>query len=409
MKRFFERKTIICTICLITIFNLTAHAAAPENGLLRRLVAANSKFGFKIFSEVRKTDGGKNVFISPSSIAFALAMTYNGAKGETEKAMAKVLELEGLSLDEIGSANAALMEELTEKNSGIKLSVANSLWGMKGFVFKKDFFARGKKYFQAALETVDFADPKASGLINAWVGKKTEGKIDRIVNRLSPLTSLVLVDAIYFKGNWEEKFDKTKTKDRNFFPTGSAKKTVPMMSQSGEYNYFKGDSFQAVRLPYAKDRFGMYIFLPDKDSNLKGLTARLTQTDWQVWLSKFKKMEGDITIPRFKLEYDIKLNNALTAIGMALAFDSEKANLTGIADVSTHNNLYISDVFHKTFMDVNEEGTEATAATTVIVNVKGLPIPEDRFEMIVDRPFFMAIEDSKTKTILFMGAIEDPK
>ncbi|HXG66419.1 MAG TPA: serpin family protein [Blastocatellia bacterium] len=371
-----------------------------------RLVSANTGFGFRLYAEVLKEGGGKNIFLSPSSVGLALAMAYNGAEGETKRAMAEALGLQGLSLEEVNRAYEQLRLLLENPDPKVRLEIANSLWGRKGVEFIADFIARNQKFYGAEVNELNFDDPGAPATINSWVSNKTGGKIDKIVDNISPDTILFLINAIYFKGMWTRQFDKAKTKEDAFYLAGGSEKRVPMMAQSGKYRYFENDSFQAVSLPYGDKRVSMYVFLPQKNSGLDEFHKQLSAANWDAWMSQFRETKGDIVLPRFKMEYGIELNDALKALGMAAAFDPERANFSGMA--RTDANAFISKVKHKTFVDVNEEGTEAAAVTSVEVQITSMQIEPKPFRMVVNRPFFCAIRDNQTGTILFMGSIREP-
>ena len=374
-----------------------------------RLVAANTRFGFKLLGELAKRDAGKNIFVSAPSVAIALSMTFNGADGTTKDAMASTLELQGMSLDDINRANLALKTMLENPDSAVALSIANSLWARAGLPFNTDFMQRNRDFFAARVTNLNFDDPGAALTINRWVSDNTKEKINQIVNApIDPATILFLINAIYFKGAWTYEFDKKKTVDGRFTNlTGG--KMHPMMHQSGEYPYLKGDDFQAVNLPYGKGRVSMYIFLPDEDLSLAEFQRRLNAGSWNDWMSRFRQREGDIALPRFKLEYEANLNDVLKALGMEIAFDGGRANFGKMFPITATQNVYISKVKHKTFVDVNEEGTEAAAVTSVEVGITIIREPQQRFRFIADRPFFFAIRDNETGTILFMGSIVDPK
>jgi serine protease inhibitor len=366
-----------------------------------KVVAANTKFGFKLFSEIVKTDSNTNVFVSPSSVTMALAMTYNGANGSTQEAIAQTLELQGLSLQEINSSNAALKTLLENPDSGVQLAIANSLWANQDATFNPDFLQRNREFYQAKVTNLDFKDASAPNIINNWVKENTNGKIDKIVQELSPDQVLFLINAIYFKGNWTDKFDKNKTKEYPFFAASGQQKPHPMMSQNGDYKYLETENFQAVSLPYGKDgRMSFYVFLPRKNSNLTAFYPTLNAENWDKWMAQFSKRQGSIRLPRFKMDYEVTLNDALKALGMGEAF-SNKADFSGMG-----KNFAISEVKHKTFVEVNEEGTEAAAATSVEMKFTSAFEPTIKpFEMIVDRPFFACIRDNQTGSILFMGSI----
>ncbi len=371
-----------------------------------KIVAANTKFGFKLFSEILKEDGTKNVFVSPSSVAFALAMTYNGASGSTQQEMAKALELQGLTLQEINSSNAALKSLLENPDPKVQLAIANSLWANQDASFNPDFLQRNRDFYKAKITNLNFTDAQSPGAINDWVKQNTSGKIDKIVERINPDQALFLVNAIYFKGSWKNEFDKQQTREYPFSLASGQQKLHLMMSQKGDYKYLENQQFQAVSLPYGNDgRISLYVFLPKANSNLKAFSHTLNAETWDKWMSQFSKREGSIRLPKFKIDYDITLNNTLKALGMPEAFTS-KANFS---KMGKGQNLAISEVKHKTFVEVNEQGTEAAAATSVGIMPLSASVPAYApFQMVVDRPFFCAIRDNQTGSIVFMGSIVEP-
>jgi serpin B len=376
------------------------------NQVDKRLISANTAFGFRLFSELAKEDSGKNVFISPASVGLALAMTYNGAVGDTKLGMERALEIRGMNHLELNRAYAALKAALENADPKVQLNIANSLWGKKGVTFNPDFIKRNKDFYGAEVTTLDFNDSSAPGTINSWVSDKTKGKIDKIVDRIDPQAILFLINAIYFKGSWTDEFDKARTKDEPFTLATGTKQNRPMMHQNGDYRYLEGNGFQAVSLPYGSKRLSMYIFLPAQSSNLEQFQKGLTAENWDRWMIQFGEKKGEIGLPRFKLEYEVSLNDALKALGMGTAFDPDRADFTGI--LQGEERAYINGVKHKTFVEVNEEGTEAAAVTSVEMRATSAMIPQKPFRMIVDRPFFCAIRDNTTGEILFMGSINNP-
>lgn len=380
-------------------------AQLPNAPVNSKLVDANTKFGFKLFSEILKQDSKKNVFVSPTSVAIALSMTYNGASGETQQAMAKALELQGMSLPDINKANQALKSSLENADPAVQLSIANSLWAKQGINFKPDFLQRNEQFYNTKVTELNFANPDATTTINDWVKENTHGKIDKIVQQLKPNDVLFLINAIYFKGNWTKKFDKNQTTERPFYLLNGTQKQHSMMSQTGKYKYLENDSFQAVSLPYGTGRLNLYVFLPKKTTSLDAFQQQLSVDTWQQWISQFHMRQGSIQLPRFKFDYDIQLNTALKALGMESAFNDTKANFSDMTSAL----VKIDEVKHKTFVEVNEEGTEAAAATSVGIALTSAARVAEPFQMIVDRPFFCAIRDNQTGTILFMGSIVEPK
>jgi serpin B len=383
---------------------VSSPTTSPQIGKANeKIVAANTNFGFKLFSQIRQQESKKNVFISATSVAIALSMTYNGAAGETQSDMAKALELQGISIAEVNRGNREIKALLENPNSGIQLAIANSLWTRTGVDFKPEFLQQNQEFYQAKVTSLDFKDPKAKDIINSWVKESTKGKIDRIIEEIEPDNVLFLINAIHFKGSWAQKFDPSQTANQPFYLLDGKSKQHPMMSQSGKYKYFENESFQAVSLPYDKERFSFYIFLPKKSTNLDAFERDLTAQNWEAWMKKFKQREGSIRIPRFKLEYENELASTLKALGMRSAIEPGKADFSQM----TPESVFISQVKHKTFVEVNEEGTEAAASTSVGVSITSAPV-EGPFNLVVDRPFFCAIRDDRTGTILFIGSIVEP-
>ncbi len=410
MKRLLLRLFPIGYVCtaLLCLFGCS-HGDSPKDAIgnvldligdssLSNVASANTTFGFKLLKDLQKRQPDTNIMISPLSISIALTMTYNGAVGETQRAMADVLEIESLSIDTVNRSNAALRDSLENTDPKVEIAIANSIWSRQGVEFNPIFLDRNREFFGAKIESLNFNDPHSTEVINSWVNSNTNGKIKQIVQRIEPDTLIFLINAIYFKGNWQKEFDKSATRDGIFYLSDGSQKQVPMMYRKGAYPYFRGENFEAARLPYGEGRVSMYIFLPDRDSNLDDVIIQLNVENWSNWISQFHetKEDSEMILPRFKLEYEVKLNDALTALGMGIAFGND-ADFRGMG-----TQLFISEVRHKTIIEVNEEGTEA-AAVTAVVGVKSLP-PAFR----VDRPFFFAIHDDTTQTLLFMGIVVDP-
>jgi serine protease inhibitor len=370
-----------------------------------KLVDANTRFGLKLFAQTLKADAGKNVFISPASVAIALGMTYNGAKGETQQAMAKALELQGLSLADVNQSNAALLSALEKADLAVEVAIANSLWAQKNRGFQREFLQRNQQFYHAKVTELDFKQPEAVSQINAWVKQQTRGRISQMVGQVQPNLVLLLLNAVYFKGKWSQAFDPAETVARPFTLADGSRKQHPMMTQTGKYDYYETEKFQAVSLPYGEGRFSLYLFLPKSKSNLSAFYGDLTAANWERWMHEFQERPGSIQLPRFKLESDLNLNNALKALGMGIAFKGGKADFSGMGQGA----LAIDQVRQKTFVEVNEVGTEATAATSVSIMVTSTQIPPTPFKLVADRPFFGAIRDNETGSLLFMGSITNPQ
>jgi serine protease inhibitor len=322
--------------------------------------------------------------------------------------MADALELEGMSLEDVNRLSADLKSALDTADPTVKLKMANSLWARNGFSPKAAFVQRAKEYYGAEVASLDFGSPDAPATINAWVRENTGGRIGGIVDRIEPNLVLFLINAIYFKGQWQAAFEKQKTKDDVFRLADGREKKLPMMVQSRRYLYQKGKDFQAAVLPYGAGRISMYVFLPDERTTLDQFEQNLTAENWDGWMKSFRMAPGDLTLPRFKIQYETELNDMLKSLGMAVAFDSLRANFSAIADTIQTGRLYISEVKHKAFAEINEEGTEAAATTSVGISVTSVQLPQENFVMKVDRPFFFAIRDNATGVLLFMGSVTDP-
>ena len=403
MKNYRVGLVSIILLCLWGCFdinivrNIIGDALEPiEDPDVSSVASANTRFGFKLLHDLREREPGGNIFISPLSISIALTMTYNGAVGETERAMAEVLEIDALDLSTINNSNKALRDSLESPDPKVEISIANSIWSRQGVNFDADFLERNRAFFGAEVASLDFSSPQVAAMINEWVNTNTNGKIEKIVDRIDPQTLLFLINAIYFKGNWQDEFDKSMTRQGVFHMPDGSEKQVQMMRREGEYPYFHGENFEATSLPYGDGRLAMYIFLPNRNSNLNKFLRNLNAENWEGWISQLQDRRQTTMLPRFKLEYEIRLNDTLEALGMGIAFGAG-ADFSGMGP-----SLFISEVRHKTFVEVNEEGTEA-AAVTAVVGVKSLP-PTFR----VDRPFFFAIYDAETETILFMGTVTEP-
>ena len=306
------------------------------------VVTANTKFGFNLFNEIRKTEGDKNIFISPLSVSIALAMTLNGAAGETEQAMTQVLQLQGLDSESINAGYGQLRQELQAPDPEGALIIANSLWANQDVRFKQDFLRRNTQFFNAEISTLDFNDPGALQTINKWVNTNTNGKIPKILDELKPETVLFLINTIYFKAAWKHKFDPLRTQPVSFHLITGDKKRVPMMITKGwnsTYPYYRGDAFQAISLPYRDGQMSMYIFLPNRESEINTFLDSLNFEHWEGWMSQFRQRNVQLVLPKFRLEYKVQLNSTLKALGMDITF-SDEADFSRIAPPPPEGAVY---------------------------------------------------------------------
>lgn len=367
-------------------------------------IKVSEKFATNFFKLAAKKPDS-NIVVSPYSVSTALSMAYNGAGSKTKTEMQNVLDYTGLSDEAVNQQNLSLYKSLMQVNPSSELTVANAMFANKNFEFVKAFMDSNQKYYGAKLETLDFADLSTVNKINNWVKDNTKSKIPNILDKVAPDAILYLVNAVYFKGVWLDEFKKDETQPVDFKLSNGSKKTVEMMNRSAKMSYFAGNNFQAVMLPYKDKRLQMCIFLPDKKSNITAFINSLTSESWSEWREQFRKEEGHLGLPRFKVEYKTELSEVLKAAGMPCAFEDNCADFKKMIE----QNAMISRVLHKTYLEVNEKGTEAAAATAIEMSVTSAPMnPKPPFEMICDRPFVVAIRDEKTNAILFVGAIVDP-
>lgn len=365
----------------------------------------STQFAFKLF---RKLSGGddSNVFFSPASVMLCLAMVYDAATGETRQAVAQVLEIAGLDPVDTGLAIAELIT-LFRQRERVQVRSANSLWCSDRVQVHPEYATRLRDMYDAELATLDFGAGNAVPRINAWVNQKTNGKISHIVDVLSPLTALVAVNAIYFKGRWTRIFERKLTHDGLFNTAAGQKKQLPMMCQSGRYSYYEDRKLQAVVLPY-EGEMAMHVILPATGTDSRQFQQSLSSGMWESWLAGYEQVAGTIEIPRIMLDYRTRLEEALKALGMERAFDPDRAEFDGVR--AEQLPVWIDEVLHRAVVEVNEEGTEAAAATAVSIPLSAARFNRTPrlFQMIVDRPFFVVICDETVGAILFMGWVGDP-
>ena len=388
-------------------------AVLAEQSSYAALAASQTHFGLKFFQEILKENPKKNVLISPFSAATALGMVYNGAADTTKDEMTQTLGLDSMDRAEVNRENKVLTDSLQGADPKVTLNIANSLWGDKDFQFKTDFMLANTDFYKAEVHLLDFTDPDAFKNVNQWVSDKTMGKIPTIIGPLTKKDKLVLVNAVYFKAKWTSEFKKENTKPAPFHMGSLANSDRPMMHQTTYFPYLGTDKFQAIRLPYGNRRLSLLVFLPSKGSNLAKFCAELTFENWNLWIKKFKNTDVDLSLPKFKIEFSQDLKPSLTVLGMIKSFSMALANFTDMA-IWDHQrgNLFIGKAIQKTYMLLDEGGTEAAAATAFQMyfdNVSAVRITPPPVVMTVDGPFFIALVDDQTKALLFTGAIYDPQ
>jgi len=364
----------------------------------QKLVAGSNSFAFDLFRQINTDQRSANVFISPLSASMALGMTVNGAAGSTYDAMHNALRLGDASRKEINEGYESLITLLRGLDKSTDFRIANSIWYEQTFPFNDSFLGDSKSFFDAEVKGLDFKNPSALGTINSWVNQSTGGKIPTILDEIDSSEVMFLINAIYFKGSWQTQFDKSKTSNAPFFALDKTTSSVPLMYQAhATLKIARASNYQAVDLPYGNSAFTMTVVLPNPGVDINTFAESLTGDAWKALEGSFTEQKSDLYLPRFQLTWKRELNPDLTALGMGIAF-SDNADFTGMSSLG--RNLTITRVLQKTFVDVNEEGTEAAAATSVGVGVTSLP-PSIR----VDRPFVFLIRERLSGTILFMGKI----
>lgn len=377
---------------------------------LSEVIDGNNQFALDLYQELRTMEG--NLFFSPSSISTALAMTYAGAAGETELEMAKTLHFK-LPNERLHEAMKTLQEfwKLPEESNGIRLNLANRLWGQESQIFLPEFLAVTREQYDAELARLNFANSDdARQTINDWVEDQTANKITDLIpaGAISADTKLVLTNAVYFHGDWSDPFEKKRTKDEDFHLTAAKTIKVPMMHRWDEFRYGAVDDLQILELPYGDGSLSMVVFLPKEVEGLSDLEAKLTLENLQRWTASTQQdVKVKVYLPRFKTTSQFEMSSTLKAIGMETAFDAKSADFSGMTG---GKDLFVSAVIHKAFVDVNEEGTEAAAATGIIMEITSAPIekPKEPPVFRADHPFLFMIRDNRNEAILFVGRITNP-
>ncbi len=370
-----------------------------------QLVEADNAFGLELFQLIRANSEEENLMISPLSVSLALAMAYNGADGNTQKEMEEVLKLNGLTPEQINNSYNALVEALQSLDKDVVFEIANAIFYKDGFSVKQNFLDINHSYYNAKVDALDFTSPTALETINGWVAEKTHDKINKIIDSLSPNDRMVLLNAIYFYGNWALRFDEEGTKMLPFnMPDGSVKE-VAMMSKHDKLEYTQNDLFKAIKLPYGTGQYNMVVMLPNHGETSGSLINELTADRWTDWNKDFETEENvKVTMPRFKFGFEERLETILKEMGMIDAFSDKNADFSKISDVF----LYISSVIHKTYIDVNETGTEAAAVTAIVFATTSVG-QDDNIYFTVNKPFVFAITEKDTGAILFIGEVQNPE
>ena len=369
--------------------------------LEKSVTEGENSFALKLFPALSEAERGKNVLISPFSISTALSMTYNGARGATQTAMAEVLCYPDISREDVNRAYKNLTDYLKTADDEVILNIANSVWIDDMYEQPEaDFIDVNRDYYDADVRSMNFQDPATVDTINRWVRNKTEDKIESIIDAIPANTAMYLINALYFKAAWTWEFDPEETEPGVFYNYDGSTDTVDMMSQRTALAFYENDSLKAVDLPYGDGTYSMTLIMPAYGDDIDDLIAGMNLSGWESWMAAFpeEKDTVEVYLPRFTLEYKVRLKNVLSALGMDIAF-TDAADFTGIY---SGGGVWINDVYHKTAIEVTEEGTEAAAATAVEMAYESV-----QPYISLNRPFLFVIREKETGSIFFMGKILD--
>lgn len=373
------------------------------NAIELSLSESSNDFSFDIFRLLmnRKSEVG-NIMISPLSISYALSMTLNGANGETRNSMMEALRTTDLSMDEINESYLNLTEKITGIDKRVVLDIANSVWVEDRLNVKQEFINALVEYFKAEGKQFNINDPDIVDEVNSWISDHTNGKIDDMIEEIPADVVMLLINAIYFNGKWKYKFDESQTSLKPFYLAGDQSVDVDMMVNESTYKVTFENKLSFIELPYGQGNFVMDVILPAEGYTAESILEELSSENFNNWANNANALKVNLQMPRFKYEYKIELKDVLSAMGMGIAFGAE-ADFSNISD----QDLFISKVLHQTYIDNKEEGTEAAAATVVMIELTSAG-PDDPLVIKLDKPFYYIIRESTTNTIIFMGLTANP-
>ena len=376
----------------------------------KEILKTDQQFAFEFFANVfdeEASDEDKSFMVSPFSLSMALAMTWNGAAGETKTAMQETLKMGERSDKEINEYYQKLKEALLKTDPSTKLSIANSIFTNKFITINPAFIKTNTNYYNATVQSVDFSDLKTVDIINEWALDNTNGLIKEVLDKTDPAALMYLLNAIYFKGIWTSKFDAKNTSKKAFMTENGTKRTVDMMSQTTKFNYTENETMQVVQLPYGNQAFSMLVLLPKSGKKqIDVVTALENKEFWQRNVASLREREVELYLPKFKTEYSKKLNDVLINMGMGIAFNAERADFSRMLNTDSNIRAFISFVKQDTYISTDESGTEAAAVTVVGMEVTSAG-PSQKVVFNADKPFIYVIQENSTGAILFMGSVKD--
>lgn len=404
------KQIILLLVLTLALVNCNKVAIEPKVSDLTltdksaKIIAADNQFGFELFKKINASlIGPKNTMISPLSVSLALAMAYNGAGGNTKTQMEDLLHKANLTPDDINQSYKDLVASLISHDPKVELSISNAIYYRNTFTSKDNFITTNQNYYQAVVAPLDFTKTAETlNTVNDWVKTNTNGKIDKIIEVVKPEDVMYLLNAIYFNGEWKYRFDPSQTMNLPFTMEDKSVVQVTTMIIENPYNYYSNETFQLLEMPYGSGKYSMLIFLPETGKTADNVISQLNPENINGWLLKMTEQKKMVYLPKFEFKFDDSLVDELSALGMTDAFNVMQANFTGISDAAK---LYISEVMHKTYIKVDERGTEAAAVTGITIGMLTVG-PNDSFK--ADHPFVFAIREKDTQAILFIGKVMNP-
>ncbi|HZL10895.1 MAG TPA: serpin family protein [Prolixibacteraceae bacterium] len=369
------------------------------------IITTDNQFGFEIFQKVNASvDEPQNIMISPLSVSLALAMVYNGTEGNTKLQMEEMLHKANLTSEDINQTYKDLVTALSSHDPKVELSISNAIFYRNSFRVKDNFITTNRNFYQAEVAGLDFSKTTETlNTVNGWVNNKTKGKIEKIIEEVKADDVMYILNAIYFNGEWQYRFDTKKTTDLSFTKEDQSVIQVPTMTIENSFKYYDHPDFQMLEMPYGSGKYSMLILLPASGKNTSDVISLLTAKNVNDWISKLTEQKEKVFLPKFEFKFEQSLIDQLKALGMTDAFNDSKTDLSGISDAT---GLVVSEVMHKSYIKVDERGTEAAAVTGITVGLTSVG-PDMSFR--VDRPFVFVIREKDTNAILFVGKVMNPK
>ncbi|MBS1530989.1 MAG: serpin family protein [Bacteroidetes bacterium] len=362
--------------------------------------SADNTFSFDLFRSVAANNTNGNLFISPLSVSMALGMTTNGANGSTLDSMRNVLHFKGFSQDQVNTYYSDLLTQLPELDPNTTLKIANSVWYRNTFSVLPQFLQTENKSYGAKIQALDFSNPSSVTTINDWVSQQTNGKIPKIVSQIGGDDIMFLINAVYFKSIWANKFDPKNTTSMAFTRADNSQVQASFMRGEMNCNLYRGNDATLLELPYSGNKYSMVIVLPATGKTVNNIMAELDSANWQNWMSHLSAAKYEISVPKFQFSYGAELKNSLGAMGMGIAF----SDAADFSNINPGGGLQITSVQHKAYVGVDEAGTTAAAATSVTIGLTAAPV----FDVTVNHPFIFMIREMKSGLVLFTGIVNDP-